>query len=92
MNFEHSELIIANSASLVLKNSSILVFYLSQEGKIVYANNKFIEEIGLSQAELFTTSIFELSPHLTSSVWMMMISSNIDVNYTLTFALRSMNG
>ena len=92
MNFEHSEQIISNSASLVLKNSSILVFYLSQEGKFVYANEKFIEEIGLSQAELYKVSIFDVSPHLTSSVWMMMISSNIDVNYTLTFAIRSMNG
>ncbi len=92
MKIESSEEIISNSAAIVLKNSSILVFYLSQEGKFVYSNEKFLQEIGFTKAELFKRSIFELSPHLTSSVWMMMISSNYDINYTLTFALRTMNG
>ncbi len=92
MQTEYSETLISNTASIVLKNSSILVFYLSQEGKFVYANEKFIQEIGFTLTELLGRSIFELSPHLTNSVWMMMISSSQDINYTLTFALRTMNG
>ncbi|MBL8003932.1 MAG: PAS domain S-box protein [Candidatus Kapabacteria bacterium] len=92
MQTEYSESLISKTASLVLKNSSILVFYLSQEGKFVYANEKFIQEIGFSLSELLGRSIFELSPHLTNSVWMMMISSSQEMNYTLTFALRTMNG
>lgn len=92
MQTEYSESLISNTASLVLKNSSILVFYLSHEGKFVYANEKFIQEIGFSLSELLGRSIFEFSPHLTNSVWMMMISSSQDINYTLTFALRTMNG
>jgi len=92
MQTEYTDTLISNTASIVLKNSSILVFYLSQEGKFVYANEKFIQEIGFSLSELIGRSIFELSPHLTNSVWMMMISSPQDINYTLTFALRTMNG
>jgi len=92
MQTEYTESLLSNTASLVLKNSSILVFYLSQDGKFVYANEKFIQEIGFSQSELLDRTIFELSPHLTNSVWMMMISSSQEINYTLTFALRTMNG
>lgn len=92
MQTEYTDSILSNTASLVLKNSSILVFYLSHEGKFVYANEKFIQEIGYSHSELLERSIFELSPHLTNSVWMMMISSSQDINYTLTFALRTLNG
>lgn len=52
-----------------LENSSNSIFWISQEGKILFANKTASETLGYTNAELVNLTIFDCDPNLNKPSW-----------------------